>query len=351
MAKRKTVTVNLALQGGGAHGAFTWGVLDRLLEETWIDIEGITATSAGAMNAAAFKVGWINGKRDGAKKALDEFWHEIGGLGALLPDPLKDWFLTAAPPLSVLNNIAELNAHLAASSQLTQIFSPYDNPFYRHPLEPVVRAFDYTCVCADEGPKLFVSATRVSNGKIRVFKGEEVTPEAILASACLPTLYRAIEIFDTETDQVEAFWDGGYMGNPALFPLYYHTEPEDVLIVHINPLSRDGIPKSVRDIQNRVNEISFNSSLFRELRALEFVKKLLRDGKLKPGEMKDVKVHSISDDETMRQLSAATKLTPTPALLGTLKDAGRAAFELFLAENGDKIGKESTSKVHEMINF
>lgn len=345
----KPITVNLALQGGGAHGAFTWGVLDRMLEEEWINIDGVSATSAGAMNAAALKSGWTDGERQGARDKLDAFWEQVGDLQALLPEPVKQWFLSAAPNLQLFSTFADLSASLSASNQLVQIFSPYDNPFYQHPLEGLVRDFDYECICAETGPKLFINTTRVSDGRIKVFKEDKVTPEAILASACLPTLYRTIEIFDDETGEVEGFWDGGYMGNPALFPLRKHTDAADTIIVHINPLKREGIPRTVRDIQNRVNEISFNSSLFRELRAINDVQDAIEQGELQANGHKHLRYHSIADDETMQQLSAATKLTPTLGLLGALKEAGREAMQRFLDGDAKMIGIDGTCRIHEGI--
>ncbi len=187
--------------------------------------------------------------------------------------------------------------------------------------------FDYEHVCANAWPKLFVCATNVRSGKIRVFSGDEITPDAILASACLPTLYQAVEIVDPETGVLEAYWDGGYSGNPALFPLFYHTGTEDTIIVHINPLHRDDLPRTSTEIINRVNEISFNSSLLRELRAVEFVHRLIAEGKVARGEMMDVRVHSVQDDALMRQLGVATKTTPNRGLLLQLKEAGRAAMD------------------------
>ncbi|MEL7116885.1 MAG: patatin-like phospholipase family protein, partial [Pseudomonadota bacterium] len=185
--------------------------------------------------------------------------------------------------------------------------------------------------------------------KIRVFEGEEIQADALLASACLPTLFQAPEFFDEKTGAVEAFWDGGYTGNPALFPMFHKDLPDDIVVVNINPLERSSVPKTPQDIQNRINEISFNSSLFRELRAIQFVHDLLGDGSLKKGAMKDVLIHMIADDALMRELSVATKLVPTPQVLGALKSAGQRAAGTFLEEHWDAIGKESSVNLEAMF--
>lgn len=342
--------INLALQGGGAHGAFTWGVLDRLLDEESIEIEGITATSAGAMNAAVFKAGLIAGGRDGARSALETFWTNLSGLGTLVPEPVRDWFASVAPSLAMVSDLARLNPAYQIGDLWARSFSPYDtNPLNYHPLRSVIDALDFECICADQGPALFIAATNVRTGKVRVFKGNEIDTDAILASACLPTLYQAVEKYDPETQRVEAFWDGGYVGNPALFPLFHNTQSRDILIVNINPLMRPDIPKTAREIENRVNEISFNASLLGELRAIDFVRRLIAEGHMSADEMKSLNIHSIADDETMRQLGVATKLSPTPALLGHLRQAGYSAADTFLQDHGEKIGQDSTCDIRRML--
>lgn len=346
----KPVRINLALQGGGAHGAFTWGVLDRLLDEAHIEVEGITATSAGAMNAAVFKAGLIAGGRKGARKALETFWNNLSGTGSFVPEPLRDWFATMAPPLSVVSDLARLSPAYQMGDILARSFSPYDtNPLDYHPLRSVIDALDFECVCSDQGPALFIAATNVRSGKVRVFQGDEIDTDAILASACLPTLYQAVEKFDPQTGRVEAFWDGGYMGNPALFPLFHNTTSRDILIVNINPLSRPDIPRTAQDIENRVNEISFNASLLGELRAIDFVRRLIADGHMSADKMKSLNIHSIADDETMRQLGVATKLSPTPSLLGHLHRAGVNAADAFIRNDGAKIGAESSCDIRQLF--
>ncbi len=348
----KPVKVNLALQGGGAHGAFTWGVLDRLLEEDWIEIEGITATSAGAVNAAALKAGYLENGRDGAKASLDAFWGSLGGLSDQTPAPLRDWLLAFAPPLGVIAGLTDNNPALKAAEMVSQTFSPYElNPLNIHPLRSRVEEFfDFERVCANEGPKLFISATNVRSGKVKIFKGQEISTDVILASACLPQIYQAVEIDDPDTGRTEAYWDGGYMGNPALFPLFYETQTSDILLVHINPLYRAAIPRTAKEIENRVNEISFNSSLLRELRSIEFVHRLIREGKVTNEDMKDIHIHSIADDETMVQLGVATKTAPTPTLLLQLKEAGQLAMERFFTNNSEHIGVKGSCDLRAMFS-
>ena len=352
MSRRNRKVVNLALQGGGAHGAFTWGALDRLLEEEAIAIEGIAATSAGAMNAAALKSGYLAGGREAARRSLDAFWLKVAGLDGFLPEGMLDWLRAVAPDPSVTARALEASPIALAAEAVTRFLSPYQfNPVNYHPMRAIVTAmFNYDRVCADAWPRLFICATNVRSGKIKVFSGDEITPDAILASACLPTLYQAIEIEDPETGDVEAYWDGGYTGNPALYPLFYRTETSDVVIVHINPLRRDDLPRTATEILNRINEISFNSSLLRELRAIEFVHRLIEAGRIPEGTMKDVRIHSVQDDAFMRQLGVATKLTPNRGLLLQLKEAGRTAMDRFLTDHWGAIGREGTVDLRGMFS-
>lgn len=326
--------INLALQGGGAHGAFTWGVLDRLLEEDDIEIAGISGASAGALNGAALKSGLLKGGNQGARENLDWLWRRVGAIGDMR---LTGWMTSFAPPPGVISQALEYSLPYSMADAASRVFSPYDyGPFYRNPLERIVRRFKYDAVCADDGPAFFVSATNVRSGKIKVFQGEEISTEAILASACLPSVFQAVEIGG------EAYWDGGYTGNPALFPLFEPDLPSDIVIVNINPLYRNEVPKDAREILNRINEISFNTSLLRELRAINFVQRLLGEGKLERGAMKEVFIHMIADDALMQELSAASKLVPVPSLLSDLKSAGREAATVFLDEHSGLIGKASS---------
>jgi NTE family protein len=233
----------------------------------------------------------------------------------------------------------------------TRMFSPYIyGPAMQNPLEDIVNKFHYDAVCATDGPELHICATNVRSGKIRVFSGDEIMPKVIMASACLPSLFQAVEFEDPQTGKVEAFWDGGYTGNPALYPLFTNNLPDDLIVVNINPLYREELPTDSQSIENRVNEISFNSSLLRELRAIQFVKRLLADGSIKKGTMKDVLVHMIADDALMNVLNVATKSIPTPVILARLKEAGEAAADAFLKAHKKDLGKRSTVDLAAMFN-
>jgi NTE family protein len=223
---------------------------------------------------------------------------------------------------------------------MARMFSPYElNPLNYNPLESLLaERLDFDAVCDDHAPHLFVCATNVRSGKIKVFQGQEISTEAILASTCLPTLFQAVEIEDPETGRREAYWDGGYTGNPALFPLFYNTKSRDIVIAHINPIFREDVPRSARDIMNRVNEISFNSSLIQELRSIAFVRRLIREGRVPRAAFKDVLIHSVMDDETMTKLGVATKLRPDWTLLQNLKQAGREAMDRFLRAHWSDLG-------------
>ena len=339
MAKPKRI--NLALQGGGAHGAFTWGVLDRILDDDRIEVAGISGTSAGALNGAAFKAGWLADGREGARANLNWLWERIGAVQDMR---MPHWMAGFMPTPGILSDALQLSWPFAVADTMSRIISPYAyGPFYSNPLRPVAEQFQYDKVCADHGPAFFVGATNVHSGKIRVFEGADISPDSILASACLPTLFQAVEI------EGEHYWDGGYSGNPALFPLFHKDLPDDIVVVNINPLDREEVPKAPHEIQNRINEISFNSSLLRELRAISFVQRLIAKGTIPEGAMKNVLVHMIADDDLMRELSVATKLLPNPYLLGRLKDAGRAAADRFLTAHFKDLNKTSSTDLEAMF--
>ncbi len=341
------VRINLGLQGGGAHGAFTWGVLDRLLEEETLEITGISGTSAGALNGAALKAGLIEGGPEGARDRLSWLWRQIG---ALDHPSLPGWMLAWLPDPGLVSRGVQYASPYAWAESLTRMVSPYSwGPFYRNPLERIVDQLDFDHVCAKTGPAFYVGATCVRDGKIRVFEGHAITTPAILASACLPTLFQAVELPDPKTGVTEAFWDGGYTGNPALFPLFAPHLPDDILIVNINPLVRDDTPVTPPEIQNRINEISFNASLLRELRAIDFVQRLQENGKLDPGAMKSPRIHMIADDPLMNKLSVATKTLPLPGVLAQLKEAGRRAAGRFLHDHLTDIGKRQSADLRAMF--
>lgn len=338
------VRINLALQGGGAHGAFTWGVLDVLLQDPGIEIAAISGTSAGALNGAALKAGMLEGGRDAARANLDWLWTQMGALSGPAANHWMGRWATAAVARALEYSVPFMVADLSS-----RMVSPYAyGPFYNHPLKPIADAFHYESVCAKDGPQLFVCATNVRTGKARVFTRQEINTDVLLASACLPTLFQAVEIDDPKTGRRDAFWDGGYTGNPALWPLFGQDLPNDILIVNINPIERGSTPVTPQQIQSRMNEISFNASLMSELRAIAFAKRLLKAGSVKAGDMKDVKIHMVADDDLMNDLSVATKMVPVPAILAQLKSAGQAAAKAFLKDHRQKLGKESSVDITAM---
>ena len=328
-----TKTINLALQGGGAHGAFTWGVLDRLLEDERISYEGVSATSAGAMNAVVLAYGLTEGGRDGAKKALEGFWRRVSHAASV--GPLQPTWLDRLTGNRALEN----SPAFIAFDLISRLLSPYQfNPLNRNPLREVLeQSVDFDRLRSADCPlKLFLSATNVRTGKVKVFENDVLCPERVLASSCLPFLFQAVEI------DGEHYWDGGYMGNPAIFPLIYGCDSRDVMIIHINPLERPDLPTTAFEIMNRVNEISFNSSLMREMRAISFVTKLIDDNPAAMKTLKRMLVHAIAADEVMSGLGAASKLNGDWEFLVYLRDQGRDHADKWLAQNFAHLGREST---------
>ncbi len=328
-----TRIVNLALQGGGAHGAFAWGVLDRLLEDERIAFDGISATSAGAMNAVVLAYGLTVGGRDGAKRALAAFWRRISHAAVFSP-------LQPTPVDRLMGNRSpDYSSAFLLFDWMTKLLSPYRfNPANFNPLRDILtQVVDFGSLGTTACPvKLFLSATNVRTGKIKVFDNSEMSVDAVLASACMPHLFQAVEI------DGEAYWDGGYMGNPAIFPLIYNCRSRDIVVVHVNPLNRAEVPKTATEILDRINEISFNSSLVREMRAISFITKLIDDGLTKPGALKRMRVHSISDEEAMSRLGVASKLNADWTFLTELRDRGRDCAEAWTARNFRHLGQEST---------
>jgi NTE family protein len=342
--------INLALQGGGAHGAFTWGVLDGLLEDGRVAIDGLSATSAGAMNAVVYSYGMMMGGRDGARQALHDFWYDVSQIS--IPAPLRKAVapFTTRPLMALLGGMQTQLYEYGFSmfENFTETFSPYQfNPFNYNPLRDMLLEhvdFDrlYSCDCV----KLFISATNVKNNRIKIFSNKNVTVDAVMASACLPMLFQAVEI------EGEYYWDGGYVGNPALYPLFYETSTDDMVVVHINPIERDEVPIRPYEILNRVNEISFNSSLLREFRAIAFIQKMLEEGWIKDEfrsqiTHKQFYMHAIRADEIMKNYSISSKFTPNWAFLEELKNDGRAVAKMWLDKNFDAIGKRSTLDIRQ----
>lgn len=330
--------ISLALQGGGSHGAFEWGVIERLLEEDTLEIKAVTAASAGAMNAACLVSGLASGGREGAKACLAGFWRKasnsdsrngtiFGDSGVWTAMMRPDW-LKATP------------AWRWAES-LGSTFSPYEfNPFNLNPLKDVLEnTVDFEAIRSHGEVALFVAATGVRTGKAQVFRREELTVDHLLASACLPTLFHAVEI------DGEPYWDGGYLANPPLWPLFYADTPDDVMLVTLNPFVREETPKSPGEIMDRLNEITFNAALSAELRAVAFVQKLLDDGLLKDnarGRYRRMFVHAITADGALDDLSMASKFNTDWAFLNDLRERGRKAADTWLESNLKLVGVQSS---------
>ncbi len=325
--------INLALQGGGAHGAYTWGVLDRLLEEKDIAIHSISGTSAGAMNATIMADGFRRGGREKAKEKLHEFWFKVSQLGSFL-SPLHQ---TPLDHLAEGWNIDQSFGYQMFDN-LTRMFSPYQlNPLALHPLRKILaEMIDWDTVNKGGSMSLFLTATAVRTGHARIFRCHEINEDVLLASACIPNYFQAIEI------DGEPYWDGGYTGNPSIWPLIYNTPIKDVLLVQINPLVRQETPKSAHEIVNRLNEITFNSSLIAEMRAINFVSKLVKDNHLPADRYRDVNMHMIPAPDPKYGLNASSKVNTDWKFLEFLRDIGREEMENWLRQHKHSIGKKSS---------
>ncbi len=329
--------IDLALQGGGSHGAFTWGVLDRLLEEVWLQIEAVSGTSAGAMNAAVMADGHAKSGSEGARAALEAFWRSVSKTA--LFSPLQ------RSPLDVLLGRWTLDhspAYLALDL-LGRVFSPYDLSFGGpNPLTQVLSdTVDFARLSA--APiKLFVTATNVRTGRLRVFRNAELSPDVLLASACLPTMFQAVEI------DGEAYWDGGYSGNPTMTPLMQECVSDDTILVGINPVERPGIPRSARDILNRLNEVSFNAVLLKELRMIALLRQVADAGNAEVAHWAHMRIHLIRSDMLV-DLGASSKLNAEWAFLCMLRDEGRRAAEAFLSAHGTDLGRRSTLDIDRLL--
>ena len=333
-------SIDLALQGGGSHGAFTWGVLDRFLEEGDIRIGGLSGTSAGAMNAVVLASGFSRGGRNGARESLSAFWESIGHAGSrslLRQTPLDALFQPWIPSGSPMLKFFDVMSRLVSPYQL--------NPWNINPLRDLLKKHvNFDAIHSLEEPKLFINATNVSTGHNRIFRNADISLDALLASACLPVLFHAVEI------ENEAYWDGGYTANPALLPLIAESEPHDLILVQINPLERPGIPRTAHDIIDRINEISFNSSLNQELRTVALIKRLLKEDEISGhsynaalfGKIDALCVHRIEAQKEMRPLSAASKLSSDSDFINRLHDIGYQAADTWLTNNRSSLGRHST---------
>jgi len=326
--------INLALQGGGSHGAFTWGALDALIEDERLEIAGISGASAGAMNAVVFAAGLQEGGREGARKKLRDFWLSVSGEG-MLPEAQRQLF------------DAWMGAwQFAFSPQpwleaLSQVSTPYKfNPLNANPLrDHLVAIVDFEALRRGPQPQLFIAATNVQTGMGEIFRREILTADHVMASACLPRLFQSVVISGVP------YWDGGYSGNPPLWPLFYETDCRDTIIVPINPIERKAMPESSQNIANRMDEITFNASLLAELRAADFVARLIDRGALTDEAYRREFLHRIGGDGELEGYGAQTKFDVSWTFLTTLRDLGRAAARAWLADNFESIGERSTLDV------
>jgi NTE family protein len=334
---RAPLLVDCALQGGGAHGAFTWGVLDRLLEEPWLRIDGVSGTSAGAMNAVVLVDGYAKNGADGARAALEEFWRRVSAAALLSP--------FRRTPLDVLLGrwTLDYSPLFVAMDLMSRVFSPYMlGPQATNPLHQIlVESVDFDRL-AQAPIKLFVTATNVHTGRGRVFRNSEITPDVLLASACLPTMFQAVEI------DGEPYWDGGYSGNPTITPLVRECDSRDTILVQINPVERPGTPRSARDILNRLNEVSFNAVLLKELRMIALLRQDTHANHSEGAKWANMRIHRITS-EAMVELGYSSKLNAEWDFLCMLRDEGRRAAETFLTEHHEDLGRRSTLDLDKLL--
>ncbi len=329
--------LDLALQGGGSHGAFTWGVLDALLEADRYTLDGVSGTSAGAMNAAVLACGVARGGAQGGRDALRAFWLDIAGVPECLGEALSQPAMATFPVLpGWLFNLDNWPLYGLWDSWLKSLSPSQLNPLNLNPLRDILLRHVDEALLRGGPLKVQVTATAVSTGQPKVFQGESLSIDALLASACLPQLYRSVEI------DGEAYWDGGYSGNPAIWPLIYGTEAVDVLLVQINPLVRPGVPTSAVEIADRMNEITFNASLVAEMRAIAFVQKLVREQRVSADDYKDLRLHRVADEQGLSAYDASSKLNTDIRLIESLFTLGREAATRWLAELGDAVGQRGT---------
>jgi len=334
---REPVLVDLALQGGGSHGAFTWGVLDRLIEEPLLKIEAISGTSAGAMNAALVADGWTQGGAEGARAALEAYWRRVSQAAAFSPlqrSPLDRlmgrWTLDTSPAYIAMDLMA-------------RVVSPYDlNPLGLNPLRAVLaESIDFERL-ARAPIRLFITATSVRTGRGRIFRNKEITADVLLASACLPTMFHAVEI------DGEPFWDGGYAGNPTLTPLVRESDACDTILVQINPRERLEPPRTANEILNRLNEISFNSPLMKELRMMALLRQVADPGHGEGARWAKMRTHRIMTD-ALAEFGASSKMNAEWAFVSMLKEEGRKSADAFLHAHGEDIGKQSSADLDVLL--
>jgi NTE family protein len=331
------ILIDLALQGGGAHGAFTWGVLDRLLEEPRLRIEGISGTSAGAMNAAVLVDGYAQGGPEGAREALETFWKRVSR--AAMYSPFR------RSPLDVLLGrwTLDYSPVFVAADMMARLLSPYDlSPAGANPLREILASCVDFIRLSQSSIELFVTATNVQTGRGRVFRNNEVTPDVLLASACLPTLFQAVEI------DGGLYWDGGYSGNPTITPLIRECSSSDTILVQINPVERTTSPRAAREILNRLNEVSFNAVLLKELRMIALLRQVGHEGGSEAAKWAAMRMHRVTSD-LMTSLGSSSKLNAEWDFLVMLRDEGRRHAEEFLARHGADLGRRSSLDLDQLL--
>jgi NTE family protein len=336
--------IDLALQGGGSHGAYTWGVLDALLEDDTLQFDGVSGTSAGALNAAVLATGYARGGAAGARLALRGLWEEVGHSSGCFGRVVS----AALPAVPAALQPWVFNPGRWPGYQLLEawgrMFSPYQtNPGGVNALRPVVeRHVDIEALRS--GPlSVFVTATAVQTGAARIFTREDVTVDALLASACLPQLNQAVQI------DGQPYWDGGFAGNPALWPLIYGTPALDLVLVQINPLFRAGTPRTTDEINDRLNEITFNASLVAELRAIAFVRRLVEHEQLDPTQYKALRMHRIADEDGLAPFDASSKSNTDPRFLNVLFELGRSAARRWLATDRAAVGVRPSLDIEQVF--
>ena len=337
--------VNLALQGGGSHGAFTWGVLDALLLDERIQIDGISGASAGAVNAVALAHGFATAGQEGSEKpaareaaraCLAKIWQGIAAMGS---------------PGSMAENISKMLLGNWSSEKVganffgntvNQWMSPYQsNPLDINPLRKLLQdEIDFPAIARLLAPKVFVSATHVTTGRAEIFSGKRLTLQAVMASTCLPTLFQAVEI------DGQPYWDGGFSSNPALLPLIDQCESRDIIVVQINPLHRPDTPQTPHDIMDRVNELTFNASLLAQMRAIDFINRLLADGRLQEGaKYKSLLLHRIDGGEALEDLPSSSKMSADTAMIEKLFEMGQGAAKRWLRRHFEALGQQGTVNI------
>ncbi len=334
---RPTVLIDLALQGGGSHGAFTWGVLDRLIEEPWLRIEAISGTSAGAMNAAILAYGWDQGGAAGAKAALESYWRRVARAAAFSP-------LQRSPLDRLMGRWSLDNSPVYLTFDLmTRVFSPYHlNPLDLNPLRTILaESIDFDRL-ARGSMKLFITATSVRTGRGRIFRNAEISADVLLASACLPTMFQAIEI------DGDYYWDGGYAGNPTITPLIRESDAQDTILVQINPRERKDIPRSANDVLDRLNEISFNSPLMKELRMIALLRQVADPGHGEGARWAKMRTHRIWTDK-LAEFGASSKLNAEWEFIAMLKEEGRHSADQFLSAHAEDLGRQSTADLDVLL--